>query len=242
MNEIKDFIRERICFYSSMYPKRSSAYEISALADKLGAAGVELMNFCTELSTPDMKTAREIGAYLRDRSLTIPCFSCGINLVKDDGGEAMSLLRGYAEICSELNIPYLHHTVVPGLSASSLGGSIDELFERGTEAALEINEYAAHLGVKTVIEDQGFVLDHVGDKPATLIPLLVYGAFMKNNRGIKRALVDEIYENLVQKVGRDGEEGFINILAEMYAETVSTLTDDSRIDEGNAATWKVTKG
>lgn len=92
------------------------------------------------------------------------------------------------------------------------------------------------------IEDQGFILDQVGEKPATMIPLLVYGAFMKNNRGIKRALVDEIYENLVKKVGNENEDGFIQVLGEMYAETVSTLTDDSNIDEGNAATWKVTKG
>ena len=106
------------------------------------------------------------------------------------------------------------------------------------------NDYVLEFSRTTAkqIEDQGFILDQLGDKPATMIPLLVYGAFMKNNRGIKRALVDEIYENLVKKVGTDGEEGFITVLGEMYAETVSTLTDDSHIDEGNAATWKVTKG
>lgn len=92
------------------------------------------------------------------------------------------------------------------------------------------------------MEDQGFVLDQIGDKPMTMIPLLVYGAFMKNNRGIKRSLVDEIYENIVGKIGRDGEEGFIQTLLEMYAETVQTLTDNDSVDEGNAATWKVTKG
>lgn len=92
------------------------------------------------------------------------------------------------------------------------------------------------------IEDQGFVLDQLGDKPAKMIPLLVYGAFMKNNRGIKRNLVDEIYDNLVGKIGKDGEDGFISVLADMYAETVSTLTDDNAVDEGNAAIWKVTKG
>jgi hypothetical protein len=92
------------------------------------------------------------------------------------------------------------------------------------------------------IEDQGFVLDHLGEKPAKMIPLLVYGAFMKNNRGIKRNLVDEIYDNLIGKIGKDGEDGFISVLAEMYAETVSTLTDDNSVDEGNAAIWKVTKG
>ena len=92
------------------------------------------------------------------------------------------------------------------------------------------------------IEDQGFILDQLTDKPATMIPLLVYGAFMKNNRGIKRSLVDEIYDNIVGKIGADGEEGFINTLGEMYAETVSSLMGDNVVDEGNAATWKVTKG
>lgn len=92
------------------------------------------------------------------------------------------------------------------------------------------------------IEDNGFVLDQLTDKPATMIPLLVYGAFAMHNRGIKRTLVDEIYKNLVNKVGKDGEEGFINILAEMYSETVSTLVGDEPADEGNVATWTVTKG
>lgn len=92
------------------------------------------------------------------------------------------------------------------------------------------------------IEDNGFVLDQLTDKPATMIPLLVYGAFAKNNRGIKRSLVDEIYSNIVGKIGADGEEGFINVLAEMYSETVSTLVGDEPVDEGNVATWTVTKG
>jgi hypothetical protein len=91
------------------------------------------------------------------------------------------------------------------------------------------------------LEQQGFVIDQLGDKPMTMVPLLVYGAFMKNHKGIKRALVDEIYEHIVDKIG-DGEDGFIQVLLEMYAETVNTLTDNSAVDEGNAATWKVTKG
>lgn len=91
------------------------------------------------------------------------------------------------------------------------------------------------------MEAQGFVLDQLGDKPMTMIPLLVYGAFSKHNRGIKRALMDEIYANIVDKTGKDGEDGFINVLLEMYAETVNTLTDNDIADEGNAATWKVLK-
>ena len=92
------------------------------------------------------------------------------------------------------------------------------------------------------IEDQGFSLDKLTDKPARMIPLLFYGAFLKHNRGIKPQLTDEIFKNLANKSGDDDEGGIIGILAEMYAETVQTLTDNQNVDEGNAAVWKVTKG
>ena len=92
------------------------------------------------------------------------------------------------------------------------------------------------------IEDAGFVLDQLTEKPVKMIPMLFYGAFLKHNRGIKRQLVDEIFENLVDKTGEGDNSGIIAILAEMYAETVQTLTDNNAVDEGNAAVWKVTKG
>lgn len=91
------------------------------------------------------------------------------------------------------------------------------------------------------MEAQGFVLEQIAEKPMTMIPLLVYGAFTRHHKGIKRALVDEIYEHIADKVG-DSENGFIQTLIEMYAETVQTLTDGSTADEGNTAVWKVTKG
>lgn len=91
------------------------------------------------------------------------------------------------------------------------------------------------------MEQQGFVLDKISEQPMTMVPLLVYGAFTKNNKGIKRSLVDEIYEHITDKIG-DGENGFIHALLEMYAETVNTLTDTEPVDEGNRAVWKVTKG
>lgn len=83
------------------------------------------------------------------------------------------------------------------------------------------------------MEAQGFVLDDVSTKPVTMIPMLFQGAFIKNHRGIKRNLMDEIYDNLKDKTG------LISALAEMYADTLNTLMDDNE-DAGNA-TWAVTK-
>jgi hypothetical protein len=106
------------------------------------------------------------------------------------------------------------------------------------------NDYILEFSRTTAaqIEDQGFVLDQIAEKPVKMIPLLVYGAFLKHNRGIKRSLVDEIFENLVGKAGDEESQGFIAVLAEMYAETVQTLTDAKNIDEGNRAVWSVNKG
>ena len=106
------------------------------------------------------------------------------------------------------------------------------------------NDYILEFSRTTAaqIEDQGFVLDQIAEKPVKMIPLLVYGAFLKHNRGIKRSLVDEIFDNLIDKDGSEEAQGFIATLAEMYAETVQTLTDNKSTDEGNRAVWAVKKG
>ena len=91
------------------------------------------------------------------------------------------------------------------------------------------------------MEQQGFVLDKIAEQPMTMVPMLVYGAFAKNHKGIKRSLVDEIYEHISDKIG-DGDNGFIHALLEMYAETVNALTDNESVDEGNKAVCKVMKG
>lgn len=85
--------------------------------------------------------------------------------------------------------------------------------------------------VKTM-EQQGFVLEDLTAKPMTMIPLLFQGAFIKNHRGIKRNLMDEIFEELGDKTA------LMEALMEMYAETLGSLTDST--GEGNA-TWAMVK-
>lgn len=155
---MKDFIREKVCFYSSMFPGRSSAWEIARYAAKRGAAGVELMGFCDELRTPDMKTAREIGDFAKANGLALPCFSAGINFAAGDAREKIERMKGYVDICEALEIPYFHHTVVLSLEKPA---DFDAAAKIGIEATAEINEYAARHGVKTIIEDQGFVFNGV---------------------------------------------------------------------------------
>lgn len=95
------------------------------------------------------------------------------------------------------------------------------------EYELEFNRQSVKM-----MESQGFVLDEITSKPMTMIPLLFSGAFIKNCKGIKRAVIDEIFDSIGDKTG------LMQALMEMYAETLSTLTDD--VGEGNVS-WTLVK-
>lgn len=98
------------------------------------------------------------------------------------------------------------------------------------EYVLEYNRQS----VKTM-ESQGFVLEELTTKPMTMIPLLFAGAFIKNHSGkdgVKRKVVDEIFNEINDKTA------LMEALMEMYADTLSTLTEDN--GEGNV-TWAMVK-
>ena len=102
---------------------------------------------------------------------------------------------------------------------------------KGENYILEYTRQAA-----AQIESQGFDLSKASSQPNIMIPLLVQGAFMKHNRGMKRAKVDEIFEHLTEKTRED--ESFLGVLMDMYSDTLTSLTEEAK-DEGNAATWEV---
>jgi hypothetical protein len=92
----------------------------------------------------------------------------------------------------------------------------------------EKKQYTLEYTLRTAgqANEDGFILDQLGDKPALMIPKLVYWAFVRHQRGITRKQTETIYEWIKDK------NGFITALAEMYAEAVNALVDED--DEGNA--------
>ncbi len=78
-------------------------------------------------------------------------------------------------------------------------------------------------------ENAGFNPAEIDTKPNTMIPILVYYAASTYNRGIKRKLVDEIYDEIQDKAG------FLTALGEEYAAPVEALLADK--EQGNA-TWR----
>ena len=93
----------------------------------------------------------------------------------------------------------------------------------------EKKQYTLEYTLRTAgqANEDGFILDQLGDKPALMIPKLVYWAFVRHHRGIIRKQTETIYEWIRDK------NAFITALAEMYAEAVNALVDDGD-EEGNA--------
>ena len=74
----------------------------------------------------------------------------------------------------------------------------------------------------------GFVLGEMADKPAEMIPKLVYWAFVHNHKGITRKKAMAVYEGIT------GKTEFITALTEMYVDACQALFDTDETEEGNA--------
>ena len=84
------------------------------------------------------------------------------------------------------------------------------------------------------LERNGFEVSKISAMPMTMVPMFWQGAFAAYNKGVKRALMDEIYEHLEDK------QGLLSALIELYAETLSTLTDEPEESQGNVK-WEIVR-
>lgn len=152
---------KKISFYSRPYPGIDSYRKMIDLAAEYGMTGLE--GYCQyEFETPDIEVAREIRAYAESKGIKFCCFSIFLNLVGDDAEEQMIRLKKYADFAAALGSPYLHHTVINEIyNPDSVLSRKEELFQKGIAAAREIFDYAERLGVRCIIEDQGFIYNGV---------------------------------------------------------------------------------
>ena len=78
-----------------------------------------------------------------------------------------------------------------------------------------------------IMERQGFILDELTDKPATMLPMLFRGAFLMHHPTVRRDVIDALYDAIPNKTA------LIEKLSEMYSEPLLALISDSEADEGN---------
>ena len=154
--------KKRLCLYSAPFRGNKSMADTILLAEKLGLGGVELMNFCREIRSPDRAVIGALARDARERGLALPCLTVGCDMLPDPDAAAERLIA-YAEICAENGIGMLHHTIASGLDPRGLTPEERERrFQVCLPAVLRVCERAEALGVRTITEDQGFVFNGAG--------------------------------------------------------------------------------
>lgn len=96
----------------------------------------------------------------------------------------------------------------------------------GKEYKLEYNRRSIQ-----ELEQKGLDVTQMDSKPATMLPLLIEGAFLMHHRGLATDKIDKIYASVTDK------QGFIEALAEMYAEPLEALLEDPKEAKGKNASW-----
>ena len=152
-------MNNKFCLYA---PPLSTLTTYRQMVDYAVAHGIhqlETLNIM-DLSTPDEAVAKDLGAYAKEKGITFPCVSVGIDLVEQDNRSAIETLKGYARIAKILGSPYLHHTIALKFSQpEKIAENFETYYQRGLEAVREVYDYAATIGIRTIYEDQGFLFN-----------------------------------------------------------------------------------
>ena len=149
--------------FPEQYKRGYTQAEAMYFAKECGFTGVEVTNMA-ELSTPDLQQAHLLRRTAQSLGLEIVCMSMGIRLECENWREQVLLLERYVDVANVLGSRMFHHTFVPTLGMlpdempaySAISGQL-------TQAATEVQNYAAKYGITCVYEDQGFVINGVHD-------------------------------------------------------------------------------
>ena len=150
-----------ICFFTIPFPHIKSYFDLIDCSVEHGLTHLE--GFCRfELETPNLNAARKIKAYADEKGIKFSCFSVFINLIGQDAAQMLERLKSFVDVCSILECPYLHHTIVSNyINPDEVLCNGEENFKKGITAVREICDYAEGLGIKTIYEDQGYIFNGV---------------------------------------------------------------------------------
>jgi len=134
----------------------------AAYAAEHGFSAVEFLESAGKSDPSVVKNtamAKEARKILAAKGLHTACWSVGTTVYK--APEAVESLKRQAEIVSELECPFLHHTLLLWLKPFEGMPSFEEGIACAVEAAAEVADYAKPLGVKCIYEDQGLFANGV---------------------------------------------------------------------------------
>ncbi|MBQ2755637.1 MAG: sugar phosphate isomerase/epimerase [Oscillospiraceae bacterium] len=125
-------------------------------AKKLGYSSVELFSpggpgYPDIL--PDHATAHTLHETLKKQEVPVACYTVPTDLWHNPNAEKLLMYK--AELASELECPYLHHTLFMSYNIKEGDPSYEEARDRILESAAKVADHAKKHGVTCIYENQG---------------------------------------------------------------------------------------
>lgn len=132
----------------------------AAFAKAHGYSSVETLRSAAEGPHPiagNVKDAKQVKKILDQAGLPVACYSVFADTRKP---ETKQRLLEHLEIVAELACPFLHHTLLPGLTSTD-NSDYAEAVKIAADTAIAVADRAKELGIRCIYEDQGFYVNGV---------------------------------------------------------------------------------
>lgn len=119
-------------------------------AAELGFDGIEFL----DSNIPDEATAKRVAAQAKDAGIAVVAFCVGADFLSGSQGDLSAEVKRVCRLCdiaAALGAPAMRHDI----SSGRPGMSYDAALPRLAEAAYDVTEYAAKLGLRTMTENHG---------------------------------------------------------------------------------------
>ena len=148
----------QFCFYSGFNQMlQEKGVEATARwAKEQGYSSVEFLQLNTDgwfAGVETIEQAKSTKKILKSYDLSTACYSIATNLL--NGKTAVEYLKRQAELASELESPFFHHTLIDSLTLEENAPQFDDIFEEILDRASEVANYCKKLGLTCLYEEQG---------------------------------------------------------------------------------------
>lgn len=144
-------------FSQAMRDGRMNIMDVIPKAKQLGYEGVEIVR-----GNQTDAEMRALAGYLRVQSaeLSIPiiAYMVGADFLKNGVANEVKRLKGEAEIAAVMGAGRMRHDSTQGFDAEGNPVSVDDAIPVLADGYRQVTEFAAGLGVKTMIENHGYYM------------------------------------------------------------------------------------
>lgn len=147
-------------FYQYIGQGKMSIYDTVDKAASMGFEAIEFLDMPGCSFDEQIESAKKLNAIARDARIDICAYTIGAELFKGDvdaDKREVERLKSQAEIASILGAKIMRHDVCYKLSKSGKGRSFDLMLPTIAENARKITEYAESIGVRTCVENHGYI-------------------------------------------------------------------------------------